>query len=323
MKLKVFAAAALAAVMLVSCSSADSSSQAGGQQNDTSTSAERERKDLEGNVMEKYKDQIVEIPPDGYDGKDRSLTYGEFKKYTYYSNTAERETPVNVMLPVDYSEDRKYPVLYILHGFWDTQDWMARPVVSLPKILGNLQAKGEAEEMIVVLPYIFCSKELKTCTGMDAENSLAYDNFINDLETDLIPFINKTFSVAEGRENTAITGFSMGGRESLFIGLKHPEQFGYIGAVCPAPGLIEIPGSPMHSGQLLESEMVFPEDQKPYILMISSSKADNVVSTSPDSYRQAFTKNGVEFLSHELKLTAHDHTSVKPHLYNFLRTLFH
>ena len=56
------------------------------------------------------------------------------------------------------------------------------------------------------------------CTGMDLANCFAYDNFINDLTTDLMPFIEGSFSVAKGRENTAITGFSMGGRESLFIG---------------------------------------------------------------------------------------------------------
>ena len=60
--------------------------------------------------------------------------------------------PVNVLLPTDYDEQRTYPVLYILHGYWDTQDWMARDAVGLNVMLGNLWASGEAEEMIVVLP---------------------------------------------------------------------------------------------------------------------------------------------------------------------------
>ena len=52
-----------------------------------------------------------------------------------------------------------------------------------------------------------------------------------------MPYIEKTYSVKTGRENTAITGFSMGGRESLLIGMQRPDLFSYIGAICPAPGV--------------------------------------------------------------------------------------
>ncbi|MBR4223483.1 MAG: hypothetical protein IKR73_01590 [Oscillospiraceae bacterium] len=270
--------------------------------------------------MEQYQDMIVKLPPEGYDETREGVTYPQFQTTYYYSNTAERDTLVNVLLPTDYSEDKEYPVLYILHGFWDTQDWMARDVVALPQILTNLQLDGEAEEMIVVLPYIFCSKEMEYCTGMDDKNCLAYDNFINDLQTDLMPFIEKNYSVAKGRDNTAITGFSMGGREALFIGLQMQDVFGYVGAVCPAPGLVNIPGSPMHSGQIEPSDMVF--EQKPNILFITSSKADNVVWDSPDSYRRIFDENGEPYLTQVIDDTYHDHTSVKPHLYNYFRLLF-
>ncbi|MBQ8614598.1 MAG: esterase family protein [Ruminiclostridium sp.] len=271
--------------------------------------------------MEQFKDIIVELPPEEYEEPIEGITYPEFQKFTYYSSTAERDTNVNVLLPPDYSEDKEYPVVYILHGFYDNEGWMARPVVNLSTIYGNLLASGEAEEMIIVLPYIFCDKNMPYCTGMDIANCLAYDNFINDLTTDLMPFIESKFSVARGRENTAITGFSMGGRESLFIGFMRPDLFGYIGSVCAAPGLVEVPGSPMHPGQITEAEMSFPENN-PYLIFISSSKSDGVVGTSPDSYRKIMTENEVEYLSHVMARTGHDHTSVKPHLYNFLKMLF-
>lgn len=275
----------------------------------------------EVSYMEQFKNIIAELPPDGYEEQLEGVTYSGFEKYTYYSSTAERDTNVNVMLPPDYSEDKEYPVLYILHGFYDNEGWMARSVVNLGTIYGNLLAKGEAEEMIIVLPYIFCDKNMPYCTGMDLANCLAYDNFINDLTTDLMPFIENEFSIAKGRENTAITGFSMGGRESLFIGFQRPDLFGYIGSVCAAPGLVEIPGSPMHPGQMTEDEMTFTENN-PYLIFISSSEADGVVGNSPDSYRKIMTENEVEYLSHVMARTGHDHTSVKPHLYNFLKMLF-
>ena len=271
--------------------------------------------------MEKFKDIIVELPESGYDDKRDGIQYSEFQKHTYFSSTAGRDTNVNVLLPPNYSDDKEYPVLYILHGFYDNEDWMTRSVVNLSTIYGNLLADGKTEEMIIVLPYIFCDKNMPYCTGMDLANCFAYDNFINDLTTDLMPFIESTFSVATGRENTAITGFSMGGRESLFIGFERPDLFGYIGAVCPAPGLVEIPNSPMHPGQMTADEMMFNENN-PYVIFVSSSDVDGVVGSSPNDYRNIMTDNNVEYLSHVMKTTGHDHSSVKPHLYNYLQFLF-
>ncbi|MBQ8170922.1 MAG: esterase family protein [Oscillospiraceae bacterium] len=271
--------------------------------------------------MQQFENNITELMPEGAEAERESIIYPEFEKYTYFSTTAGRDTNVNVLLPPDYSEDKEYPVLYIMHGFYDNETWMARPVVALNMIYNNLLADGEAREMIIVLPYIFCDKDMPYCTGMDLKNCLAYDNFINDLTTDLMPFIESEFSVAKGRENTAITGFSMGGRESLFIGFERPDLFGYIGAVCPAPGLVEVPNSPMHPGQMAAEEMTFP-DNEPFVVFVSSSESDGVVGNSPDSYRAIMTENGVKYLSHVMECTGHDHTSVKPHLYNFLKMLF-
>lgn len=271
--------------------------------------------------MEQYREHLVVIPPAGMLTKQEGITYGTFKKYTYYSTTAERDTNVNILLPPGYSEDREYPVVYILHGYYDNEDWMARPIVAISTMLSNLYASGMAEEMIVVVPYIYCSKDMPYCTGMDLTNSLNYDNFINDLITDLMPFVESTFSVATGRENTAITGFSMGGRESLFIGFSHPERFGYIGAVCPAPGLIPVLNSPMHPGQMQATDMVFTE-QVPYILLLSAAQNDGVVGTFPSTYHNLMTQNETAHLWHVMPSTGHDHTSVTPHLYNFFQMIF-
>lgn len=271
--------------------------------------------------MQSVKEKITEKQPEDIVDKRDGIDYPEFRKYTYFSKTAGRDTNVNVLLPPNYSEDKKYPVLYLLHGYFGNEDWAKGFDLSLDKMISNLYADGQAEEMIVVAPYMFCSKDMPSCTGMDLENSLAYDNFINDLTTDLMPFIEKTFSVKTGRKNTAITGFSMGGRESLFIGASLPELFGYIGAVCPAPGLVEIPNSPMHPGQLEKSELTFTK-KAPYLLLVSAAVNDPVVTTAPESYHNLLTDNGVMHLWHTVSDGGHDASSVKPHLYNFLRMVF-
>ena len=272
----------------------------------------------EVSYMEKCKDKLAEMPPEEILTEREGVEYPTFEKYTYYSNTAERDTPVNVLLPADYSENKKYPVLYILHGYYDNEDWMARDIVHISTMLTNLAANGEAQEMIVVCPYIYCSKDMPYCTGMDEQNTLNYDNFINDMMTDLMPFIEENFSVAEGRENTAITGFSMGGRESLFIGVSHPEKFGYVGAVCAAPGLTEGSGYPW---MLKAAELTFGENQ-PELLLLSAAEHDGVVGASPATYKAIFSRNGDDLIWHSMSQTGHDHSSVTPHLYNYFRMIF-
>ncbi|MBQ8883366.1 MAG: hypothetical protein IJ031_02050 [Oscillospiraceae bacterium] len=314
-------ALSLTLLMTAGCSSENSDKKETTEKTTTTTTTVSQENNQppaeELDYMDRMKDIIVEIPPQGYDKKRDGVEYNKFKSNIYYSSTAERDTNVNVLLAPNYSEDKEYPVLYVLHGYYDNEDWMARSVVNLNVIYQNLLADGKAEEMIIVLPYIFCDKDMPYCTGMNEANNKAYDNFINDLTTDLMAFIESEFSVKKGRENTAITGFSMGGRESFFIGFKRPDLFGYIGSACTAPGLAGAFGCP-----LKEEEMKFDEANQPNVVFISSSKIDSVVGTSPDGYRSIMTKNGVKYLDHVMQSTGHDHSSVKPHLYNFLQMLF-
>lgn len=290
----------------------------GSEDAENTTAAETDNSQKEESYMDKCEKLLVEMPPKEILENKEGVSYPKFEKHTYYSKTAERDTPVNVLLPENYSEDKEYPVLYILHGYYDNEDWMARDVVHISAMLTNLIAAGEAKEMIVVLPYIYCSKDMQYCTGMDAQNTLNYDNFINDMMTDLMPFIEENFSIAEGRENTAITGFSMGGRESLFIGVSHPEIFGYVGAVCPAPGLTKGTGDPW---MLETSQLTFGENS-PYLLMISAAENDGVVGGNPAKYKTILTRNNNELLWHSMSSTGHDASSVTPHLYNFMRMIF-
>ncbi len=268
--------------------------------------------------MDKYKEKMVEMPPEEILTQREGMAYPSFEKHTYYSQTAERDTHVNVLLPADYSEDKKYPVLYVLHGYYENEDWMTRDIIHISTMLTNLVADSEAQEMIVVCPYIYCSKDMPYCTGMDTRNTLNYDNFINDMMTDLMPFIEENFSVAKGKENTAITGFSMGGRESLFIGVSNPEKFGYVGAVCAAPGLTKGTGDPW---MLEEDQLTFGEN-KPKLILLSAAENDGVVGGNPAKYKEIFLNNGEELIWHSMSHTGHDHSSVTPHLYNYFRMIF-
>lgn len=227
---------------------------------------------------------------------------------------------MNVLLPAGYNENETYPVLYALHGYWETEDSLAA-MSSARTMLGNLNANGEAEKMIVVFPYIYTSKTKEACDGLNLENSLNYDNFINDLTNDLMPYIEKNFSVKTGRENTAITGFSMGARESLFIGLTRSDLFGYVGAACPAPGLTPGTNLSMHPGQLQENQLK-PAYQMPNLIMITGGGKDGTVGSQPSVYHNILSANGIEHLWHSVSDGGHNSSSVQPHFYNYLRGIF-
>ena len=269
--------------------------------------------------MDHWEKEIAEVQPKDILKKRKDVTYPKFEKYYYYSHTACRKTGVNVLLPADYTDEKEYPVLYVLHGSGDDEDWLASDRIGISTMLNNLIADGDAEEMIVVTPYIYCSKDMPVCTGLDPQNWRNFDRFIDDLERDLMPFINSTFSVAEDRAHTAITGTSAGGRESLYIGFSHPETFGFIGAVCPASGVVREVGSPPYT--LEPQDFCFPE-QRPYLLLISAAEHDDAVLDYPFQYHDILTENGTQHLFHVMTKSGHDYKSMISHLYNFLRMIF-
>ena len=169
---------------------------------------------------------------------------------------------------------------------------------------------------------MYSSATQASFTGIDHENMAAYDNFVNDLTNDLMPYMEANYSVATGRENTAVIGFSMGGRESLCIGFSRPDLFGYVGAIAPAPGLT--PGKDMfldHIGTFKEEELVF-EDVSPEVLMICSGDKDSVVGQFPKSYHTILTNNGVNHIWWEIPGSNHGEPAISSGLFNFLKAIF-
>ncbi|NLP26138.1 MAG: hypothetical protein GX365_02135 [Clostridiales bacterium] len=261
---------------------------------------------------------LVNAEPSSATAERPGVRYGTIEKTTYYSDTCKRVRNANVLLPAGYDPSKKYPVLYALHGYWGDENSLldaGDPGLRFRQIIGNAIADGEAEEMIVVFPYIFASDTRDTLTGMNDESNAAYDNFINDLINDLMPHMAKTYSIAEGRKNTAVTGFSMGGRESLFIVHSRPDLFGYVGAMCPAPGV-----SP---GLIAENDFNFAKSSTaPYLVMITAGSNDTVVYSSPDSYHKILERNNSPHVWHYVHGGAHAGNSMRPHMYTFVRSIF-
>jgi enterochelin esterase-like enzyme len=252
------------------------------------------------------------------------VKYGEFTHGTYFSETCGLERGYSILLPADYSKDKKYPVLYLLHGiFGNEYSFSGDEANKIKEIVGNMAADGLIEETIVVCPNMYAATDPSQQPGFDAEACIPYDNFINDLVNDLMPCIEKDYSVLTGRENTYLAGFSMGGRETIFITLQKPELFGYVCAISAAPGVVPTKDKFMsHPGQIAESDMKFAEGATtPNIFIICCGSRDSVVGTYPKSYHELLEKNGSDHIWYEITGADHDNNAIKSGLYNLFKQI--
>jgi enterochelin esterase-like enzyme len=184
---------------------------------------------------EKQNDQAegLPAPPQGFDTRRDDIDRGKLETVEYDSTTVGIKRKARVYTPPGYTTDQKYPVLYLLHGIGgDENEWArgGRPDV----ILDNLFADKQAVPMIVVLPNGRASKDL-TARDPIPRQSPAFALFEKDLLTDLIPFIEKTYSVQADRQSRALAGLSMGGGQALNFGLANLDTFAWVGAFSAAP----------------------------------------------------------------------------------------
>ena len=258
--------------------------------------------------------KMLESEPSNAVAENAGTQYGTFEKVSFTSEVCGGRTKsFNVLLPANYTTSKKYPVLYAMHGYWGNEDSLldnGDASLRLRQIIGNAISSGEAEEMIVVFPDIYASATQDSCDGMNDKNNAAYDNFINELTKEIMPYMESHYSIKVGRENTAITGFSMGGRESLYIGMTRPDLFGYIGAMCPAPGV-----------PLSNDKFTF-NDVEPYLFMITAGSNDTVVYSTPEGYHNTLTANNTTHIWHYVNGGDHGGKTIRPHMYNFIRYIF-
>jgi enterochelin esterase-like enzyme len=152
----------------------------------------------------------------------------------YHSASIKAVRSIYVYTPPGYEESKaKYPVLYLLHGSGDTEaGWVDVGRANL--ILDNLIAAGSAKPMIIVMPYGRPLPDVmlvpSTGTGGADANAL----FGTDLLQDVIPYVEKLYRVSAKADDRGIAGLSMGGGQTLSIGLTHLDTFHYIGAFSAA-----------------------------------------------------------------------------------------
>ena len=176
---------------------------------------------ISDSIPEKYS----EIRNDEGAGTVKSISYTDHDSEN--GNTYTKKA--NIYLPANYSEDKKYNVLYLLHGIGgDENEWgMYNDESKVKAMMDNLAYYGDIDSFIVVTP-----------NGKASESGSipSFYNFGAELRNDLIPYIDSHYSTYADRDHRACAGLSMGGMQTINIGIGEcVDLFSYFGAFSAAP----------------------------------------------------------------------------------------
>jgi enterochelin esterase family protein len=171
---------------------------------------------------ERFKHSLVEIPGEKpLIHELQNVPHGKISYRLYESKTLGTTRQMLVYTPpgLDFTGKTKYPVLYLIHGGSDTEETWTK-VGRANLIADNLIAQGKAKPMIIVMPY-----------GNVRPKPMP--DFTKDVINDIIPFIESNYPVLTDSNNRAVAGFSVGGGQTLNIGLTNTDKFAYICSYAP------------------------------------------------------------------------------------------
>jgi enterochelin esterase-like enzyme len=180
-------------------------------------------------------ESIFEVPADRPAVYDiQAVPHGTVRMNWYESKSLGVPRGLRVYTPAGYDAGRdRYPVLYLLHGSGDTEaDWVSVGRANIT--LDNLIAAGKAKPMLIVMPYGRPTAEVTLVRNDGQTPANNNEGFSNDLLNDVVPYVEKQYRVIANADNRALAGLSMGGGQTLQIGLTHLDTFHYIGAFSAA-----------------------------------------------------------------------------------------
>lgn len=227
--------------------------------------------------------------------KVNAVPHGTVSRLWYNSPTLNMKRRLIVYTPAGYDADsnKKYPVLYLLHGTGgDEEAWMA--LGRATQILDNLIAAGKAKPMIVVIPNGNVAQE-----AAPGESSLGFIPPTPDLPKtmegtfessfpDIVDYVDTHYRTYRKKSHRAICGLSMGGYHAKFISAQYPDVFDYIGlfsaAITPEKGVY----SDIYNNA--EAKLKIQFDKKPKLYWIGIGNSDFLYGPNRD-YRKFLDQN--------------------------------
>jgi len=235
----------------------------------------------------------------------RNVPHGNVQPLEYESRSLGKLREALVYLPPGYDAgSARYPVLYLLHGAGgDERTWIDRQQANV--IFDNLIADGRLEPLVVVMPYGYTSR-LPAGERRRGPESYKQDmeEFAADFIDDLIPLVDSRYRVVGESSHRAIAGLSMGGGQSLAIGLTHPDMFS---AVAGFSSAMQIANSPAWGGVDMEAVLAANAasiNEHLDLLWVGCGTEDTLFNVNK-TFSEQLTGHGVE---HTFRVTLGAHT---------------
>jgi enterochelin esterase-like enzyme len=240
--------------------------------------------------------------------QQQQVPHGTVHLHRYRSKSLGVARGLYIYTPPDYETNRniQYPVLYLLHGMGDAEDTWT--VVGRANVIAdNLLAKDRARPLVIVMPYGHTPS-----TPPDMRSIGNYGVFEKDLIEDVIPYVQQRYRVSSKPGDRAIAGLSMGGGQSLSIGLGNLELFEWVGAFSSA----------VPRGQNLDKLLAKPEaiNKKLELLWIGCGRDDFLLQQNQKLIERLKADN----IKHIANVTdgAHEWRLWRRYLNEFLPLLF-
>ncbi len=161
-----------------------------------------------------------------------NVPHGTVHHHFYESKLVGDKRDYYVYTPPGYDGKKKYPLLVLCHGYSDYADgWTTVGKANL--ILDNLIAQGQVKPLVVVMPLGYGVPVETLRTGIPRTPEVWKNNaskWGEALLGEVLPAVEQAYKVEKKREKRAIAGLSMGGGESLLVGLNNLDRFAWIGA---------------------------------------------------------------------------------------------
>ncbi|MBL8207639.1 MAG: esterase [Blastocatellia bacterium] len=153
----------------------------------------------------------------------RKVPHGAVTRHVYYSDVTKGEREMYVYTPPGYDRRKKYPVLYLVGGSGElASNWAIEGRANF--ILDNLLAEGKAVPMIIAMPN---NQVVHRSHPQHVE--LTFKLFETELRNHIVPIVEQNYSTRTDRRGRALSGLSMGGRHTQFVGWKCLDLFASFG----------------------------------------------------------------------------------------------
>ncbi len=179
---------------------------------------------------ENFKASLLVMPDKNALYAERRVPRGRVEYRTYRSSVLGENRTLLVYVPAGYDadSDKRYPVYYLVSGTTDTEETWYK-VGRANTILDNMIASGEAEPMIVVMPYGLMKMGTPNPSSIAAGEM--YSMFEDELFKSIIPYVDENFRTLPDSGHRAIGGFSRGGGQSMFAALRNPGKIGWLASI--------------------------------------------------------------------------------------------